>query len=96
MQLDTEYRDVRWNFFEDEEADYYKKVRVNNFVITIILNIKVEVIKEHHQLKLYLSKIRPYLKDINSLKKSDNWKLQSTITVLFLLKIMMKIMVKSM
>ena len=40
----------------------------------------------------YLNKIRPYLKGIiNNLKKSDTWKIQLTITFLFLLKMIMKI-----
>ena len=42
----------------------------------------------------YLNKIRPCLRDlVNDLKQSDTWKIQLTITILFLLKvIMMKIM----
>ena len=32
----------------------------------------------------YVNKIRPYLKDINNLKKSDTWKIQLTIAVTFL------------
>ena len=40
--------------------------------------------------KEYLNKIRPYLKGINNLKKSDTWKIQLTI-ILFLLKMIMKI-----
>ena len=40
----------------------------------------------------YLNKIRPYLKGIiNNLKKSDTWKIQLTITFLFLLKMIKKI-----
>ena len=37
------------------------------------------VIEIKHQLKNILIKIRPYLKDINNLKKSDTWKIQLTI-----------------
>ena len=39
----------------------------------------------------YLTKIRPYLKDIiNNLKKSDTWKIHLTIGINWVLKIMMK------
>ena len=43
--------------------------------------MKVKVIEiKHYQLKKYLNKIRPYLKDIiNYLKKSGTWKIQLTI-----------------
>ena len=37
-------------------------------------NMKVTVIVEE-----YLNKIRPHLKDINNIKKSDTWKIQLTI-----------------
>ena len=51
-------------------------------VITI-LNLKVKVTEiKHYQLKEYLNKIRPYLKDItDNLKKSDTWKIQLTIAI---------------
>ena len=40
------------NFFENEEEDYYKPVRVNNFGVTITLNMKVMGIKiKHYQLQ---------------------------------------------
>ena len=32
----------------------------------------------------YLNKIRPYLKDINNLRKSDTWKIQLTIAISFI------------
>ena len=34
------------------------------FGVTVILNIKVKTIEKHYQLKEYLNKVRPYLKDI--------------------------------
>ena len=37
-------------------------------------NMKVTVTVEE-----YLNKIRPHLKDINNIKKSDTWKIQLTI-----------------
>ena len=54
--------------------------------VTIILNVKVKVIKiMHYQLKNILIKIKPYLKDIiNNLKKSDPWKYHLTIENIFI------------
>ena len=40
----------------------------------IILYLKVK----GREIKLYLNEIRPYLKDINNLKKSDTWEIQFT------------------
>ena len=40
---------------------------------------------EHYQLKKYLCKIRPFLKDIiNDLKTPDIWKIQLTIAINFI------------
>ena len=40
---------------------------------------------EHYQLKKYLYKIRPFLKDIiNDLKTPDIWKIQLTIAINFI------------
>ena len=36
------------NLFEHEEENYYKPVRVNNFWVTIALNVKVTVIEIKH------------------------------------------------
>ena len=35
-------------------------------------------------MKNYLNKVRPYLKDMNNLKKSDTWKIQLAITINFI------------
>ena len=52
--------------------------------VTIILNIKVKVIKNTIVYEEHLNKIKPYLKDIiNDLKKSDTWKSQLTININF-------------
>ena len=68
-------RDLK-NVFEYEEENYYKPVRVNNY-------IEYESNGERNKtlsVEEYLIKIRPYLKDIiNNLKKSDAWKIQFTI-----------------
>ena len=39
---------------------------------------------KHYQLRKYLNKVRPYLKDIiHNLKKTDTWKIQLTIAINF-------------
>ena len=66
---------------EKEEDNYYKTVRVNNFWTDNCAEYesngdrnKIPSVEE------YLSKIRPYSKDIiNNLKKSGKWKIQLTI-----------------
>ena len=72
-------RDLK-NVFEYEEENYYKPVRVNNY-------IEYESNGERNKtlsVEEYLIKIRPYLKDIiNNLKKSDAWKIQLTITNIY-------------
>ena len=63
-------RDVK-NLFEHKEENYYKLVRVND----IWSNNYIE-----YDMKEYLNKIKPYLKDIiNNLKKCDTCKIQLTI-----------------
>ena len=82
-------RDNR-NFFEHEEEDYYKPLRVGNFSSNNYIEYKSKSDRKTLLVKKYLNKIRPYLKDIiNNLKKSDFRKIQLTITILFLLKMMM-------
>ena len=41
----------------------------------MVIKIKSLLIEE------YLNKIRPYLKDIKNLEKSDTWKIQLTIAI---------------
>ena len=57
------------------------------FGVRIILSMKVMVtkIKQTLSIEKYLTKIRPYSKDIlNDLKKSDTWKIQLTIAITFM------------
>ena len=55
------------------------------FIATVILNTTVMGIEDKTlSTEEYVNKIRPYLKDINNLKKSDTWKIQLTIAVTFL------------
>ena len=77
---DEIFRDIK-NLFDE----YYKPVRVNNFWI----NNYIEYKSNNNRYKIlsveeYLDKIRPYLKDINNLKKSDTWQIQLTITINFI------------
>ena len=74
-------RDIN-DLFENEieEVNYYKPVRVNNFWSNNY--IRYESISDRNKtlsVEEYLNKIRPYLKDINNLKKSDIYKVQLTI-----------------
>ena len=41
--------------------------------------MKVTVIEIKKSVEEYLNEIRPYLKDINNLKRSDTWKIQLAI-----------------
>ena len=73
-----------WNFYEHKREDYYQPLRVGNFWSKNYIEYesnsdrnKTLSIEEH------LNKVRPYLKDINDLKKSDAWKIQLTITINF-------------
>ena len=77
---DEIFRDIK-NLFDE----YYKPVRVNNFWS----NNYIEYKSNNNRYKIlsveeYLDKIRPYLKDINNLKKSDTWQIQLTITINFI------------
>ena len=50
-----------------------------------ISNMKIMVIEiKEYQSKEELHKIRPYLKDINNLKKSNTWKIQLTLAIKFI------------
>ena len=74
-------RDIK-NLFEheEEEENYYKPVRVSNFWSNNYIEYKSNGDKNKTlSVEEYLNKIRPYLKDINNLKKSDTWKIQLTI-----------------
>ena len=70
------------NLFEHEEEDnYYKPVRVRNFSSNNYTKHKSNSNRNKTlSVQEYLTKTRPYLKDIiNNLKKSDVWKIQLTI-----------------
>ena len=66
---------------EEEEVNYYKPARVNNFSSNNYIEYKSNGDRNKTlPVEEYLKKISPYLKDvINNLKKSDTWKIQLTI-----------------
>ena len=74
------------NFFEKEEVNYCKPVRVgdlwsNNYIEYENYGDKNKTLS----IKEYLDEIIPYLKDvINDHKKYDTWKIQSTIAIHFI------------
>ena len=64
-------RDIR-NLFEHEEGDYYKPVRAGNFWGNSYVEHKSKDDRKTLSVENYLNEIKPYLKDINNLKKSDS------------------------
>ena len=72
-------RDIK-NLFEHEEENYYKLVTVNNFWSNNYIEYESNG-DENKALSVeeYSNKIRSYLKDINNLKKSSQWKILLTI-----------------
>ena len=67
------------NLFEhEEEENYYKPIGVSNFWSNNYIEYKINGDRNKTlSVEEYLNKIIPYLKDIiNSLKKSDTWKIQ--------------------
>ena len=83
---DKTLRDIKNLFEHEEEKDYYKPVRVNNFWGNNYIESKINGDRNKTlSVEEYLNKIRPYLKDIgNNLKKSDIWKIQLTIVNKFI------------
>ena len=75
-------RDIANRFEHEEEENYYKLVRGSNFWS----NNHTEYESNDDRNKTlsveeYLNKTKPYLKDINNLKKSDTWKTHLTIAI---------------
>ena len=75
-----------------EEENYYKPVRVNNLWSNLFVEQFIEYESNGDRNKTlsveeYLNKIRPYLKDLNSLNKSDTWKIKLTIANNFIYSI---------
>ena len=70
---------------EQKEDNYYKPVRVgtlygNNYIEYKSNGDRNKILS----VKEYLDEIKPYLKDISNLKKSDTWKIQLTIAINFI------------
>ena len=68
LEYIRDIRDIR-NLFEHEEEDY-KPVRVGNFWSNNYIKYKSKGDRKTVSVKKYLNRIRPYLKDINNLKKN--------------------------
>ena len=69
------YKIIRevWNFFENEEENYYKPVRVGNF--WCINYIEYESNTDRNKtlsIEEYFNKIRPHLKDIINDKADED------------------------
>ena len=77
-------RDIRDLSEHEEEENYYKPVRVGNFWSNNYIEYKSKGDRKTLSVDEYLDKIRPYLKDINNLKKTDTWKIQLTIATNFI------------
>ena len=72
------------NLFEHEEEDYYKWVIIGNFGNKSYIEYKFKYDRKTISVEEYLYSIRPYLKDINNLKKSDERKIHLTTTINFI------------
>ena len=78
-------RDIRNVFEHEEEENYYKPVTVGNFWSNNYIGYKSNSDSNKTlSIDKYLNKIRPYLKDVNNLKKSDKWKIRSIIAINFI------------
>ena len=74
------------NLFEQEKEDYYKLARVVNFWSKNYIEYESNWDRNKTvSIEEYLSKIKPYLKDIiKDLKKSDTWKNKLKIAINFI------------
>ena len=72
-------------FFELEEDEYNKPVRVGKFRSNIYIEYKSKGNRKTLSVEEYLNKIKPYLKDIiDDLKISDRQKLQLATSINFI------------
>ena len=78
---DRVIRDIRNLFEHEEEQNYYKVARVGNFWRNIYIEYESNGDRNNvPSVEIYLSKVRPYLKNIiSNRKKSYMCKIQSTI-----------------
>ena len=74
---DIALRDIKNLFEHEDEKNYYKPVRVSNFWSTNYIEFESNGdinINKTISVEEYLTKIRPYLKDVmNNLKTADTW-----------------------
>ena len=92
LSKDRKIRDIR-RLFEQEEEDYYKPKRVNNFSNNNYIEYDSNGDKNGMlSLDRYINKIEPYLRNIIiDLQSSYTWKIQLTMQLtLFLQKLLKK------
>ena len=70
----------------EEQEDYYKPQRVNNYWSNNFIECESNVDKNNNlSLDKYLNKIKPYLRYITiHLQNSDTWKIWVTIAINFI------------
>ena len=80
-------RNIRNLFeYEEKEESYHKPVRTSIFSSNNYIEYESKGDRNKAlSVEKNVNKVRPYLKDIiNNLKKSDTWKIQSTIAINFI------------
>ena len=74
-----------WNSFWIKKAVIKKQLGLVIFIATILSNVKIVMVKmKHYQSSNLFDEIKPLLKYIKYLKKSDTWKIQLMIVVDFM------------
>ena len=80
FRLEKESKEIKTLFKHEEEETFYKPVRASNFWRNNYIEYESNSDRNKTlSVEEYLIKIRPYLKDINNLKKSDPRRLELTI-----------------
>ena len=79
-------RDTRTLFEEEDDDEYYKLKRVNNFRNNSYIEYESSGDRNKNLLlEEYLNKIKPFQRDIIiDLQYSDTWEIQLTITIKFI------------
>ena len=68
----------------EHEEDYYKPVRLGNFMSKNYIKYKRKDDRKTLSVEEYINKIRPYLNDIiNNFKRSDTWIIKLIIAINF-------------
>ena len=84
-QSKMDIKDIRY-IFRYKKENYYKPVRVGNFCSNNYIEHESNGDRKKMLLvKVYLNKIRSYLKEIiNNLKNFDTWEIQLIIAINFI------------